>query len=67
MNKKTILVTGGCGFIGTHLCKKLLSMDHHVICLDNLFTGSISNISPLLDDPNFEFINHDITNPFHKD
>jgi len=67
MNKKTILVTGGCGFIGTHLCKKLLSMNHHVICLDNLFTGCISNISPLLDDPNFEFINHDITNPFHKD
>ena len=67
MNKK-ILVTGGTGFIGSHLCKKLLEMGNYVICLDNNFTGSIENIKDLIKKSNegefnFEFIRHDITQP----
>ena len=64
---KNILVTGGAGFIGSHLCRALLNLGHHVICLDNLFTGSISNISVLRDNINFEFVNHDITEPYYRD
>ena len=64
---KNILVTGGAGFIGSHLCKALLDLGHHVICLDNLFTGSISNISDLINNPNFEFVNHDIVEPYFRD
>tara|TARA_Y100001935_G_scaffold251273_1_gene252875 strand:- start:546 stop:1469 length:924 start_codon:yes stop_codon:yes gene_type:complete len=56
-----ILVTGGCGFIGSHLCEKLLKLNHKVICLDNCFSGSKDNIRHLLNNPNFEFIRHDIT------
>jgi UDP-glucuronate decarboxylase len=56
-----ILVTGGSGFIGSHLCKKLLEQNHYVICLDNNFTGSIENIKELKSNVNFEFIRHDIT------
>ena len=67
MNKKNIIVTGGAGFIGSHLCKNLLESNHMVICIDDLSTGSISNISRFIDNPNFEFINHDITNPFFRD
>lgn len=59
-----ILVTGGCGFIGNHLCRKLLQEGHHVICLDNLFTSEKSNIADLLGHPNFEFVRHDVTQPF---
>jgi len=58
-----ILVTGGAGFIGNHLCSRLLDQSHEVICLDNLFTGSKQNIKRLLDNENFEFIRHDITQP----
>jgi UDP-glucuronate decarboxylase len=58
-----ILVTGGAGFIGSHLCKTLLEQGHEVICLDNLFTGSKSNIVNLFDYKFFEFIRHDITEP----
>ena len=58
---KTILVTGGAGFIGSHLCRKLLEQGNNVICLDNLFTGTKENILPLMDNPRFEFIRHDIT------
>lgn len=58
---KRILVTGGAGFIGSHLCKKLLDEGNYVICLDNFFTGSKENIKPLIDKPNFELIEHDIT------
>ena len=61
---KTILVTGGAGFIGSHLCKRLLDNGHRVICLDNLFTGSKKNIAPLLKNKNFKFIKHDIIEPF---
>ena len=50
------LVTGGAGFIGSHLCKKLLEADKKVICLDNMFTGTYDNISELYSNPNFEFI-----------
>jgi UDP-glucuronate decarboxylase len=58
-----ILVTGGAGFLGSHLCAKLLSQGHEVIALDNLFTGSKSNIQELFQNPNFEFIRHDVTIP----
>jgi UDP-glucuronate decarboxylase len=60
---KRILVTGGAGFIGSHLCERLLSLGHEVICLDNYFTGSKMNIVQLLDHPYFELIRHDITMP----
>jgi len=61
--KKKILVTGGAGFLGSHLCEKLLKYDHDVICVDNLFTGSKKNIMHLFDNPYFEFLRHDITFP----
>lgn len=67
MRKKTILVTGGAGFIGSHLCKALLNSENKVICLDNLFTGSIKNIIELKNNRNFEFVNHDIINPYYVD
>ena len=60
---KRILVTGGAGFIGSHLCEKLLGMGNEVICLDNYFTGSKQNIVPLLNNPYFELIRHDVTMP----
>ena len=62
---KRILVTGGAGFIGSHLCEKLLNEGNEVICLDNFFTGSKSNIIHLLQNPYFELIRHDITSPFY--
>ena len=62
---KQILVTGGAGFIGSHLCEKLLVEGNHVICLDNFFTGSKVNIFHLLDNPYFELIRHDITFPLY--
>ncbi len=65
--QKNILVTGGAGFIGSHLCKTLINLGNKVICLDNLFTGSKDNISDLVDSPNFEFVNHDITEPYFRD
>lgn len=60
----TILVTGGSGFIGSNLCRYLLNNKNRVICIDNNYTGSIANIADLLDDENFKFINHDVTEPF---
>src|SRR5574344_1178194 len=64
-NKKKILVTGGAGFLGSHLCERLLKDDNEVICLDNYFTGSKSNINHLLSNPDFELIRHDITFPYY--
>jgi len=58
---KTILVTGGTGFLGSHLCEKLLEIGNYVICIDNNFTGSMENINHLRGNPNFEFIRHDVT------
>lgn len=59
-----ILVTGGAGFLGSHLCDRLLRDGHDVVCMDNLFTGSKNNIRHLLDNPWFEFVRHDIVDPF---
>jgi UDP-glucuronate decarboxylase len=61
---KRILVTGGAGFIGSHLCHKLVSQGHDVICLDNYFTGSKLNISHLMDNHYFELVRHDVTHPY---
>lgn len=60
---KKILVTGGAGFIGNHLCRRLLSEGHFVICLDNFFTGLKKHIADLIENPNFELIEHDIIEP----
>ncbi len=61
---KRILVTGGAGFVGSHLCERLLNEGNEVICLDNYFTGSKRNIEHLMDHHYFELVRHDITNPF---
>jgi UDP-glucuronate decarboxylase len=62
---KRILVTGGAGFLGSHLCERLVADRHDVICVDNFFTSQKSNIAHLLDKPNFELIRHDITFPLY--
>jgi len=59
-----ILVTGGAGFLGSHLCDRLISDGHEVVCLDNLFTGRKENIAHLLTNPRFEFLRHDVVDPF---
>jgi len=64
VNIKRILITGGAGFLGSHLCGRLVAAGHDVICLDNLFTSQKSNIVHLLSKPNFEFIRHDVTHAF---
>src|SRR6201990_2365702 len=61
--RKRILVTGGAGFLGSHLCEKLLSLGHEVVCLDNFFTSARRNIEHLLDDHRFELLRHDVTEP----
>jgi UDP-glucuronate decarboxylase len=63
MKMKRILITGGAGFLGSHLCDRLLAEGHDVLCLDNLYTGSKNNIRHLIGHPNFEFIRHDIIQP----
>ena len=63
MEKKVILVTGGAGFLGSHLCEKLLSLGHQVLCLDNYFTGRRENVSHLIQHPDFELVRHDVTEP----
>ncbi len=60
---KKIMVTGGAGFLGSHLCERLLAQDHEVLCVDNFFTGTRRNIAHLLDDRRFELLRHDITHP----
>lgn len=62
---KKILVTGGAGFLGSHLCERLLTQGHEVLCLDNFFTGSRLNVRHLLDWPGFELMRHDVTIPLH--
>jgi UDP-glucuronate decarboxylase len=59
-----ILVTGGAGFLGSHLCDRLIKDGHEVVCLDNLFTGAKANIAHLLGNPRFEFVRHDVIDPF---
>lgn len=63
--RKKILVTGGAGFLGSHLCDRLIEQGHEVICADNLFTGSKRNIEHLMANPRFEFIRHDVTFPLY--
>lgn len=62
---KVALVSGGAGFIGSHLCDRLIENEYKVICLDNLYTGSWSNIRHLIGNPNFSYVNHDVTIPVH--
>ena len=64
---KRILVSGGAGFIGSHLCTRLINEGHDVICLDNLFTGSKNNILHLMNNHHFEFVRHDITLPYYAE
>jgi len=61
------LVTGGAGFLGSHLCERLLAEGHRVICVDNLITGKLENIQQLTDNPDFEFLRHDVTRSFEID
>jgi UDP-glucuronate decarboxylase len=61
--RKRILVSGGAGFLGSHLCEKLLGLGHEVVCLDNFFTSARRNVEHLLDDHRFELIRHDVTEP----
>jgi len=63
--KKRVLITGGAGFLGSHLCRRLLEEGNEVICVDNFFTGMKGNVSGLLDNPNFELIRHDVTFPLY--
>ncbi|QIK79641.1 SDR family oxidoreductase [Sphingomonas piscis] len=63
--QRRILVTGGAGFLGSHLCERLLDQEHDVLCVDNLFTGTKRNIQHLLSHPNFEFMRHDVTFPLY--
>ncbi len=63
--KKRVLITGGAGFLGSHLCEKLLGQGKEVLCLDNYFTGTKSNIKHLFDNPSFELLRHDVTFPLY--
>jgi len=63
--RKSILITGGAGFLGSHLCEVLLAQGHDVVCLDNFFTGTRDNILHLLDNPHFEMLRHDVTMPLY--
>ena len=65
MTRKQILVTGGAGFLGSHLCERLLEEGHDVLCVDNFFTGTKENIVHLLADPHFEFLRHDVCFPLY--
>jgi UDP-glucuronate decarboxylase len=64
-SRKRVLVTGGAGFLGSHLCDRLLADGHDVLCVDNFFTGSKDNIAQLLERPNFELMRHDVTFPLY--
>ena len=66
-SRKRVLVTGGSGFIGSHLCTRLIDSGYDVLCLDNLYSGEKDNIAHLLDSPYFEFVRHDVTFPFYAE
>ena len=66
-SRKRVLVTGGCGFIGSHLCTRLIENNCDVLCLDNLYSGDKENIAHLMTSPYFEFVRHDITFPFYAE
>ena len=61
MSKKRVLITGGAGFLGSHLCDRFIAEGYYVIAMDNLLTGDISNLDHLKDNPDFEFVNHDVS------
>jgi len=65
MTNKRILVTGGAGFLGSHLCERLLQEGHEVLCVDNFFTGRRANVAHLMQDPRFELMRHDVTFPLY--
>jgi UDP-glucuronate decarboxylase len=65
LEQKRILVSGGAGFLGSHLCERLLQQGHDVLCVDNFFTGTRANVSSLLSNPHFELLRHDITFPLY--
>ncbi len=65
MERKRVMVTGGAGFLGSHLCERLLEHGHEVLCVDNFYTGRKANIAHLMDNPQFEFMRHDVTFPLY--
>ncbi len=65
LSRKRILVTGGAGFLGSHLCERLLALGHDVLCVDNFFTGTKDNVAHLLSSPHFELLRHDVTFPLY--
>src|SRR5437588_7045378 len=65
LTRRRTLVTGGAGFLGSHLCELLLERGHDVICVDNYFTGTRDNVVPMLGNPHFELVRHDITFPLY--
>lgn len=64
---KKILISGGAGFIGSHLCTRLVNEGHEIICLDNFFTGNVENIKHLLEKPNFKLVEHDVIYPYYEE
>ena len=64
---KRVLVTGGAGFIGSHLCRRLIEDGHEILCVDNFFTGTRANVADLLDHPRFELMRHDVTFPLYAE
>ncbi len=65
MRVKRVLISGGCGFLGSHLCDRLIADGHQVLCVDNLYTGTRANVAHLLSHPRFEFLRHDVTFPLY--
>jgi UDP-glucuronate decarboxylase len=65
--RKTVLVTGGAGFLGSHLCDRLIAEGAHVMCVDNFYTGTHDNVAHLIGNPHFELIRHDVTVSFYAD
>jgi len=62
---KKMLVTGGAGFLGSHLCERLIAQGHDVLCVDNFFTGTRRNIAHMMGEPSFAFLRHDVTFPLY--